>query len=426
MQEKEFVEKIKNIQGQAYIVGGWVRDLMRGAQPKDKDYVITGVQEADFIKSFPEAIKVGKSFPVYLLEIDGESCEVAFARKERKAGAGYKGFEVTFDKSISIYEDLYRRDTTMNSMAIDLVTNELIDPFYGKVHIAERKIAATSWHFKEDPVRALRAARQAAQFGFSIDGETLALMKECRAELINEPKERLFQELQRALETDKPSLYFLALRQAALLDITYPQLYHLIGQTQPMLYHPEGDAFNHTMEVVDRAAALSGCVEVRFAALAHDLGKGLTPKDKLPAHHGHDERGVAALEDLSRHITLPGKWLACARFAILQHMRVTTMTKSSKIVDLIRDLVKNPLGAEGLLAVVKADKGGAPDFLVRFDEYLAAINTVDGKLAPSQLKGKEIGAWIRQEQIRAYDKRKAQLTSSSQKKIIIAGILDIY
>jgi tRNA nucleotidyltransferase (CCA-adding enzyme) len=415
MQEKKFVEKINSLQGKVYVVGGWVRDLLRGAVPKDKDYVITGVREEDFTQVFPEALKVGKSFPVYLLEVDGEACEVAFARQERKIGAGYKGFQVFFDKSISISEDLYRRDTTMNSMAIDVATNELIDPFGGKEHIAERKIVATSGHFKDDPIRALRAARQAAQFGFSVAEATLALMKECRVELKNEPKERLFNELEQALAADKPSGYFWVLKQADLLSVTYPELYALIGQTQPVLYHPEGDAFNHTMEVVDRTAALNPRVEVRFAALVHDLGKGLTPKEKLPAHHGHDKAGVEALAAFSQHVALPSKWLSSAKFAILHHMRVTTLQKSGKIVDFILALAQNPLGAQGLLDIVKADKGGAPDCLVRFADYFQILKAVDGNSAPSHLKGRQIGEWLRQERIRAYGKIVKYVAKDSRK-----------
>lgn len=406
MLEKEFVRKINSIRGAAYVVGGWVRDWIRGITPKDKDYVITGVLEEDFKELFPQAIKVGKSFPVYLLEINGESCEIAFARQERKTGVGYKGFEVSFDKSIRITDDLYRRDTTMNSIAFDLQTLELIDPFQGKQHIAERKIFPTSHHFKDDPIRALRAARQAAQFNFSIDESTIALMKECRKELMNEPKERLFNELDKALQSNKPSLFFLALQQANLLDITYPQIHALIGQTQPVQYHPEGDAFNHTMDVIDRVSELNPRVEVRFAALAHDLGKGLTPKEKLPTHHLHDVLGLDAIKAFGQYIGLPNKWIACAEFTIQHHMRVNKLKQKGKIVDFILALYKNPIGNKGFSEIVLVDKGSTPDCLLNFEEYITAIKTVKGNDAPSELQGKEIGDWIRQQQIKAYGQQK--------------------
>jgi len=406
MLEKEFVRKINSIYGEAYIVGGWVRDSIRGVVPKDKDYVITGVLEGDFNELFPQAIKVGKSFPIYLLEVNGESCEIAFAKRERKTGIGYNGFEVSFDKSICIAEDLYRRDTTMNSIALDLQTLELIDPFQGKQHIAEQKIVPTSHHFKDDPIRALRVARQSAQFNFSIDESTILLMKECREELISEPKERLFNELDKALQSNKPSLFFLALERANLLDITYPQIYALIGQSQPAQYHPEGDAFNHTMDVVDRVSDLSSRVEVRFAALAHDLGKGLTPKEKLPTHHMHDVLGLDAIKAFDQHIGLPNKWIACAEFAIQHHMRVAKLKQKGKIVDFILALHKNSIGDKGFSDIVLIDKGSTPDCLLNFDKYITAIMTVKGNHAPSALQGKEIGDWIRQQQIRAYSQQK--------------------
>ena len=410
MLEQEFVQKINLIGGKAYAVGGWVRDFIRGVAPKDKDYVISGVPEKDFNKEFPQAAKVGKCFPVYLLEINGQYSEIAFARRERKTGAGYRGFEAVVDQTISITEDLYRRDTTMNSIALDLQTHELIDPFQGKKHIAGRKIVATSQHFRDDPVRALRAARQSAQFDFVIDQSTIALMRDCREELLTEPKERLFNEFEKALQSDAPSLFFSALRQADLLDVTYPQLYSLIGQTQPAQYHPEGDAFNHTMEVVDRAATLNPRVEVRFAALVHDLGKGLTPKEMLPAHHRHDVLGLDALSEFHRHIPLPNHWLACAQFVIQHHMRVTRLKKPGKIVDFLLALHKNPIGNKGFSDVILADKGGLPDFLLHFTEYITAMKQVKGDHAPVNLQGKEIGGWVRRQQIKVYaqERRRAR------------------
>lgn len=409
MLEKEFVTKINNIHGAAYVVGGWVRDYIRGVNPRDKDYVITGVLEEDFNELFPQAIKVGKSFPVYLLEVNGQSCEIAFARQERKISIGYQDFHVSFDKTISIQDDLYRRDTTMNSLAFDLQTLELIDPFQGKQHILDRRIFPTSHHFTDDPIRALRVARQAAQFDFSIDESTFALMKECRDELLNEPKERLFNELYKALEGKKPSLFFLALEKADLLEITYPQIHDLIGQSQPAQYHPEGDAFNHTMNVVDQVAERNARIEVRFAALVHDLGKGLTPKEKLPTHHMHDVLGLDAIKAFDQHLGLPNKWVTCAEFAIRHHMRVAKIKQKGKIVDFILALDKNPIGDKGFSDIVFIDKGSIPDCLLNYEKYIAAIKRIKGNDAPSKLQGEEIGKWIRQQQIKAYGQEKWNL-----------------
>lgn len=402
MREKEFVKRIISMHGMAYVVGGWVRDRLRGVNPKDKDYIVTGVEEEDFKNMFPEATKVGKAFPVYLVKINGQSCEVAFARHK------YKGDNAVdcYDKNTSIIDDLYRRDTTMNSMAINLQTLQLIDPFHGQDHIREKKIFPTSQHFMEDPIRALRVARQAAQFSFTIDDSTLVLMKKCKVTLIKEPKERLCNELYKALETKQPSIFFVALAQAELLDITFPQVNALIGQTQPNDYHPEGDSFQHTMNVLDGVAKINPKVEVRFAALVHDLGKGLTPKEKLPSHHLHDVLGLDALQAFNKHMTLPKLWLACGRFSIKYHMRVTMFKQPGKIVDFMIALEKNPLGAIGFSDIIFVDNGSRPDCLVNFARYITAIRRVKGSDVPSELQGKKIGEWIRQRQIQEYCKSK--------------------
>ena len=135
MNEMEFSQKIDDLGGTLYIVGGWVRDKIRGVIPKDKDFVICHVKEEDFKQNFPKAKKVGKSFPVYLVKIEDKECEVAFARKERKTGIGYTGFIVDYDEKVTIEEDLYRRDTTMNSIAYRVRDGKIIDPYKGREDI---------------------------------------------------------------------------------------------------------------------------------------------------------------------------------------------------------------------------------------------------------------------------------------------------
>ena len=191
MSEREFIDRVQSIGGRVYLVGGAVRDKLRGVRPKDRDYCITGVTEDQFVELFPNAKKVGISFPVFLMRLDEQSIEVAFARREKKSGTGYRGFTVIFDPSVSIEEDLFRRDTTINAIAIELPSGRLIDPFGGAADISAKKIRAVSEHFVDDPVRALRAARQAAEFHFEITPETLVAMNKCGAELALEPADRL-------------------------------------------------------------------------------------------------------------------------------------------------------------------------------------------------------------------------------------------
>ena len=169
MTEEAFAKVLRAHGARVFIVGGWVRDALRHVRPHDKDYMVSGIAEAAFQQLFPDAQKVGHGFlPVYLVSIDGCLSEVAFARKERKEGQGYRGFRVSYDPSVTVEEDLYRRDTTMNSMALELPTKTLIDPYHGADDVEKGIIRAVSPHFTEDPVRALRAARQAAEFGIEI------------------------------------------------------------------------------------------------------------------------------------------------------------------------------------------------------------------------------------------------------------------
>ncbi|MDR1134324.1 MAG: hypothetical protein LBL05_09165, partial [Synergistaceae bacterium] len=199
MTEREFARAVREAGGRAFIAGGWVRDRLRGVKPRDRDYVVTGLGEDVFAAVFAGAKRVGRGFPVYLLEVDGAPCEIAFARRERKTGPGYRGFEISARPDITIEEDLYRRDTTINSMAESLETGELIDPWGGARDIGRRVVRATSDHFADDPVRALRAARHSAQFGYAIEPGTVRVMEKCREELALEPGERLTNELRMAL-----------------------------------------------------------------------------------------------------------------------------------------------------------------------------------------------------------------------------------
>ena len=402
MDEKDFAEKIAFLGGRVYIVGGWVRDILRSCPPKDKDYVICQLKEDIFRENFPQATRVGKSFPVYLLEIDGRKCEVAFARREKKAGHGYKGFTTFCDENITLEEDLYRRDTTMNAIAYDVLSHKIIDPYNGRGDIRKKRIKAVSHHFADDPVRALRAARQASEFNFTVTDDTLALMQSCKDEFAYEPQERIFGELKRALATDFPSVFFRTLQQAELLETLFPEIFALIGKTQPEYFHPEGDAFEHTMEIVDLVAGMTDDLAVRFAGLVHDIGKGATPPEMLPHHYGHEKIGGEILLKWNERMTLPKKWMQGGLFVIKEHMRAGRLAKVPKIVDLLLAIEKNPLGFDGFNCVILADSKGLPYYLADYKSYLAKLHSVSVKDCPLDIQGKKIGEWIRQERIKIF------------------------
>lgn len=297
----EIIEIAKIIEqngGNLYLVGGAIRDEFIGKPVYDKDYCVTGISKETFLKLFPKAKILGKSFEVF--EIERE--QFALARKEQKMGVGHKEFEITTGENITIKEDLARRDITINAIAKDVLTGEIIDPFGGKKDIENKIIRATTNHFKEDPLRVYRVARIAAQTGFMVEKDTLKQMEELKEELTTLSKERVFVEFRKALESPKPSLFFDVLRQANILQIHFKEIYDLIGSLQPEEYHPEGDSYNHSMIVVNKSVELTNDVAIRFACLVHDLGKGVTPKEMYPHHYGHDEKGVELVGDLGNRI----------------------------------------------------------------------------------------------------------------------------
>ena len=402
MTEVDFAKKIHELGGKAYLVGGAVRDKFRGVHAHDRDYCVTGVDKKIFAEAFPHAVKFGKSFPVYSVEIDGKFCEVAFARTERKVGTGYRGFEILFAPNVTIEQDLFRRDTTINAMAIEILSGALVDPFGGREDVINKKIRAVSEHFIDDPVRALRAARQASQFNFEICAETVEAMKLCGEELSHEPTERIFDELETALKTDKPSIFFRNLERANLLEITFPEIAQLRGKIQPAYYHPEGDSYEHTLQIVDDVAKINSNPMVRFAALMHDIGKGTTPPEMLPHHYKHEKRGLEVLNQMNRRMRLPNEWKKTAAFVIREHMRAPRLEKPGKIVDLLLNLHGLKLGVKDFCDIIRVDNHGLPPYLEHAKEIIDELLKIGGKDAPSELEGSEIGKWIHAARIRRF------------------------
>lgn len=403
MLEAEFAARVERAGGRAFVVGGWPRDVLRGKKPQDKDYLVTGMNVGSFAGIFPEGKLIGRAFPVFLLPLgEGDRyCEVALARRERKTGSGYRGFAAESDAFITIEEDLYRRDLTVNSIAMDLLTEEVIDPYGGRADIEAGVLRPVSEHFGEDPVRALRAARFAAQLGFTPAPELIGAMRGCAVELGQEPGERILGEMKKALAAERPSLFFRLLQQAGLLQDTFPELHALIGSTQPVVYHPEGDAFEHTMLIVDEVAGQTKNLPARFAALCHDLGKGTTPAAMLPHHYGHEVRGQEALAGWNRRVTLPSVWLKAADFIISQHMRAARLAKPQKICELLLLMkgMDGVLSIEDIKIIIGADNKGLPPYLVHAEELITSMGAVSGSAAPAGLAGKKIGVWLRQKQL---------------------------
>ena len=354
MQTDEIANKIKEKGGSLYLVGGAVRNKFLNLEIHDEDYCVCGLTEEEFIKLFPNAKPRGKAFKVF--DLDGK--EFALARKDVKKGLGHKDFEIQSNPKITIEEDLYRRDITINSIAQDVLTKEIIDPFNGLKDIQNKIIRATSLSFKDDPLRVYRVARFASQLEFNVDVETIKLMKSMKSELSTLSKERVFEELKKALATDKPSIFFEVLRKADVLDAHFKEINDLIGVLQPEKYHPEGDAYNHTMLVLDYVSQNAKDLSIRFSALVHDLGKGLTPKEEYPHHYGHEDKGVTLAQTLGNRIGAKNEWIKAGKVACREHMRggIFYKMKPSTKVDFIERVSKTKLGLDGLQLIVNADK----------------------------------------------------------------------
>ena len=386
------INKIENIAiriekagGRLYLVGGALRDKFLQRLNYDEDYCVTGITAEKFRSMFPEAKVQGKSFKVFILE----GKEFAMARTEKKTGIGHKEFEIQTNENITIQEDLKRRDITINSIAQDVLTKEIIDPFLGQDDIKNKIIRATSNNFIEDPLRVYRVARFSAELGFKIEENTIKMMNSLKQELKSLSKERVFVEFKKALASNKPSLFFNALREADVLEVHFKQIYDLIGALQPEEYHPEGDSYNHTMICLDKSAQLTDRLEVRFATLVHDLGKGTTPKEEYPHHYGHEERGVMLVEEFAKELGIPNNWKKCGKTACKEHMRggIFYKMKPSKKISFLEKVDKTYLGLEGLQVVVNCDKSRNED-IERKEEY----NFSDiGKKCFEEVTAKKVG-----------------------------------
>lgn len=307
--EKQLAEFVRSLGGVLWLVGGSVRDELMGGTPHDKDFMVTGVNVADM----PFDKVAGHDFPVFLVDVGGETCEVAMARTERKEGTGHKGFAFFTDATVTVEEDLARRDLTVNAMAKNVVTGEVCDPFSGDTDVVNGVLRHTTEAFAEDPLRVFRVARFAAKFDFRVAEATLALMRQLVPELSSLPAERVWQEMRKALNTQKPSRFFEVLQEVGALGTFFQELSALNVPDKH-----DGTAFAHTMRVMD-----AGADEMeRFGLLVHDFGKGKTPQELHPAHHGHDKLGESEVVAFCERLRVPKSFQTFGMLCAREHMRM--------------------------------------------------------------------------------------------------------
>ncbi|OGT06777.1 MAG: multifunctional CCA tRNA nucleotidyl transferase/2'3'-cyclic phosphodiesterase/2'nucleotidase/phosphatase [Gammaproteobacteria bacterium GWF2_41_13] len=343
-----------------YLVGGAVRDQLLGLPIKEKDWVVVGATADELIKKGFRP--VGKDFPVFLHPETHE--EYALARTERKMGTGYKGFTFYTAKTVTLEEDLKRRDLTINAIAQD-DQGQLIDPFGGQKDLQAKCLRHVSPAFAEDPVRVLRIARFAARFGqFKVAKETLALMKNMAAsgELTHLVPERVFQELDRALGEKYPWRFFEVLRRCGALKVIFPEIDALFYIPEPIEWHLEKNAGKHLLLALKQASRLTKDPLVRFAVVVHDFGKILSPQSMWPKHHRHEERGVAVVKNFCTRLRAPRAYedlaLLVTRYHMLCHqifkLRPITILKLLQALDPFR----KPARFEQFLLACQSDEQG--------------------------------------------------------------------
>jgi tRNA nucleotidyltransferase (CCA-adding enzyme) len=389
-------------------VGGAVRDGLLGLPSGDTDWVVVGATPQQMVDAGYQP--VGRDFPVFLHPQTHE--EYALARTERKTAPGYHGFEFHADPSVTLEQDLARRDLTINSMARD-AQGRLIDPYGGRRDLEAKVLRHVSAAFAEDPVRILRLARFAARFhDFTIAEETNGLMRDmvAQGEVDALVAERVWQELARGLMQARPSRLFEVLRGCGALARLLPEVDRLWGVPQRPEYHPEIDAGVHLLLVLDMCARLDAPLAVRFACLGHDLGKGDTPADVLPRHLGHEQRSVKLVRALCDRLRVPTECRELAEVAAREHGNVhrSGALAAEALVSLLErcDAWRRPQRFEQLLLACECDARGRQGMqdtpypqrerLRRALELATGIDTetVAAQAAARGLQGPAIGAAV--------------------------------
>lgn len=398
-----------------YLVGGAVRDTLLEYPFEERDWVVVGGRPEDLLQQGYQ--QVGKDFPVFLHPQSKE--EYALARTERKRGHGYTGFSVDCDPTVTLEEDLRRRDLTINAMAQDGDGN-IIDPFGGQIDIEQRLLRHVSGAFVEDPLRVLRTARFAARYAhlqFTVAAETLALMTEIVAqdELAHLPAERVWVEFEKALGERNPEVFIQVLRDCGALHKLLPEVEALFGVPQTAEHHPEIDTGTHILMALQQATVLSADTDVRFAVLLHDLGKGTTPSSEWPRHIAHEERGLKLVTQACERLRAPRRHHDLARTACQYHthchraleLRGKTVLKLLNATDALR----RPDRFEAFLQVCEADARGRLGLEQRdypqanyLRRALSAARKVSAEqFANSGLEGKALGEAISAQRIRVLE-----------------------
>ncbi|MFV5311924.1 multifunctional CCA addition/repair protein [Acinetobacter schindleri] len=407
---------------QVYLVGGAVRDHLLGHPYHEKDYVVVGASPNQMLNLGYQP--VGKDFPVFLHPETKE--EYALARTERKSGTGYHGFEFYTDTSVTLEQDLIRRDLTINAMAMD-EAGHVHDPYNGQQDLADRVLRHVSGAFIEDPLRVLRVARFAARYhamGFHVATETLDLMRQLTesGELNTLTPERVWKETSRALMESHADIYFEVLRSCGALKVLFPEIDALFGVPQRPEYHPEIDCGIHTMMSLQQACRQNYDLDVRFAVLVHDLGKALTPAEELPRHIMHEERGVQPVTELCERFKVPTYTKQLAIAVCKEHLKChqALNLKPGTLWRLLQrlDVLRRPERVEAFVQACECDSRGRLGLEDRaypqaqyVREAMQVVRGIKAQDLPADIQGPDIGEMLIERRIHALAELKERHTA---------------
>ena len=365
---RKIAAAVEQAGGRAYYVGGYVRDQFLGRESKDVDIEIHGISVQDLqdiLDTFGERLTYGVSFGI--MSLRHFELDIAMPRSEEEAGRGQKDFAAFVDPFIGEEKAALRRDFTMNSLMKNVLSGEVLDFFNGIEDINHRRIRHVNHQtFAEDPLRVFRAAQFAARFGFSVADETRELASTLDVSTL--PGERIMTELEKALlKADKPSVFFEELRTMRQLSGWFPELERLIGTPQNPRFHPEGDVWTHTMQVLDEAANLRNKATeplwFMLSALCHDFGKAAvtTEKDSDVHAYGHEREGLPLVRSFLGRITNEVKLMEYVLNMIEMHMEPMQKVRDGALIRSYMKMFDRSVCPEDMLLLAKADYMGRKD-----------------------------------------------------------------
>ncbi len=357
-------EKVSECGGRAYFVGGFVRDRLLGIENKDIDIEVHGVDVpvlSEILSDMGEILQMGESFGIFSLK--GFDIDIAMPRSETAVGRGHRDFSISVDPFIGTLKAACRRDFTVNALMEDVLTGEIIDHFGGKEDLKRRVFRhVNDKSFPEDPLRVLRLAQFCARFGFVAAEETKELCR--KIDLSSLSRERIEGEMKKALlKAQKPSVFFEVLKDVNGLDFWFPEIKKLCGIPQNPVFHPEGDVWVHTMEVLDRAAKFREKVSNPFAfmlsALVHDLGKAVTTEEINGVIHSynHEIKGLPIVKQFLSRITGEKELISYALNMTQLHMKPNVMAKAASSLKSTNRLFDESVAPFDLICLASSDKG---------------------------------------------------------------------